>query len=106
MASSPKPGLSVKVEVRPSGVAGHGWFAKEDIKKGEIVFWPYEDGERFDFHINEVLQWPKERKRKFLKIAYQVDDEIYNGYHSDTENMTEEQKLEWCLVRCVYHVTN
>lgn len=30
--------MSVKVEVRESGVNGVGMFAKEDIKKGEIVF--------------------------------------------------------------------
>jgi len=95
--ASQKPGMSNKVEVRTSTVAGYGWYAKEDIKKGEIIFWPYENADRFDFHINDILQWKPERRRKFLKIAVQVDDDIYNGYHSETENMTEAMKLEWCL---------
>ncbi len=53
-----------------------------------------------------VCSWPRERRRKFFRIAYQVDEEIYSGYHSDTD-MTEQQKYEWhcnhryvCCVLC------
>lgn len=42
------------------------------------------------------MSWKPERRRKFFRIAYQVDDEVYNGYHSETE-MDEEMKLDWCL---------
>lgn len=95
----PTPGLSNKVEVLNQGIQGHGWFAKEDIPKGEIIYWPRENSS-FDFHVSEVLKWEPNRRRKFFKIAYQVDDEIYNGYHSDSE-ITEDQKLEWFIVRYI-----
>jgi hypothetical protein len=44
--------------------------------------------------VRVVCSWPRERRRKFFRIAYQVDEEIYSGYHSDTD-MTEQQKYEW-----------
>ena len=102
-------GLSSKVIVRDSGIHGKGitllnynfkssgWYALEDIKKGEIIYTPHPNSDKFDFHLSEILTWPKERRRKFFRISYQVDDEIYNGYHSDTE-ISEEQKLDWHLV--------
>lgn len=104
-----KGGRSAKVEVRDSGVQGLGiyrqrisginsigWFAIEDIKKGEIVFSPYPDGSKFDYKLEEILTWERERRRKFFRVSVQVDVDVYNGYHSDTD-CTEEQKLDWHL---------
>lgn len=89
-------GRSSKVEVRDSGVHGWGWFATEDIPSGEIIFRPYSDGGKFDHKLDEILSWPTKRRRAFFKISYQVDDETYNGYHSETE-CTEEQRKDWHL---------
>jgi len=91
-------GRSKKVKVRESGTHGLGWFADDDIKKGELVFCPYPPGDekKFDHSLEEILKWDSNKRRKFFKIAYQVDDDVYNGYHSDTE-CSEDQKLDWHL---------
>lgn len=68
----------------------------------------------FDYQLSDVLAWNPDRRRRFFKISYQVDDEVYNGYHSDTEircwpflTRSEEQKLDWhfnhsCDPNCWY----
>lgn len=95
-------GLNPKVQVGNSGVEypkhhgpeSLGWHAAQDIPEGEVIFYPYEDQRKFEFTLSDIKSWPRERRRKFFRIAYQVDEEIYSGYHSDTD-MTEQQKYEW-----------
>ncbi|ELR20178.1 uncharacterized protein ACA1_116490 [Acanthamoeba castellanii str. Neff] len=83
-------GLNPKVQVGNSGVEypkhhgpeSLGWHAAQDIRR------------KFEYTLSDIKSWPRERRRKFFRIAYQVDEEIYSGYHSDTD-MTEQQKYEW-----------
>ncbi|KAL6051167.1 histone-lysine N-methyltransferase ATXR7 isoform X1 [Balamuthia mandrillaris] len=99
LGAPPFRGLSPKVVADRQSIdypkgQGKAWFAREDIEEGEIIMYPHEDQHKFEFKLEEVLSWPRERRRKFFRLAYQVDDDLYSGYHSDTE-MTERQKEEW-----------
>jgi len=91
-------GINPKIEIRTTESEGKGlgYFASEDIKEGELIADWTKDGTKYDHPLAEILSWPQNRRRKFFKKSYQVDDEIYNGFHSDTE-ISEKDKLFWCL---------
>lgn len=58
-----------------------GYFALEDIKTGETIADWRRDASKYDHPLSEIMTWERERRRKFFKKSYQVDDEVYNGFH-------------------------
>jgi SET domain-containing protein len=89
-----------------------GYFALEDIKAGETIADWTRDAAKYDHHLSEIMTWERERRRKFFKKSYQVDDEVYNGFHEGISSIDqfrldcketdipESHKLFWCLNHC------
>src|SRR5687768_13388325 len=74
--------LSSKVDVRTGGIAGNCWFARDDIKKGEKVWWAGEWDKKPEMlvHVDTMKKWSKEEQERFLALAYQVEENIYSGF--------------------------
>jgi len=81
--------LSEKVRIDKGGIHGWSWFANEDIKEGDLLWWygDYGVNQKFvvRYPIKEVQNWPTEKREKFLALAYQVDDETFDGFPPDQE---------------------
>jgi flagellar biosynthesis GTPase FlhF len=74
--------LSSKVEVKAGGIHGNCWFAKEDIKEGEMIWKIREAGQPhcdLVMTIAEVNKMPEAARDKFMSLAYQIDDDHYLG---------------------------
>ncbi|KAL6068434.1 SET domain-containing protein-lysine N-methyltransferase [Balamuthia mandrillaris] len=85
LGAPPFRGLSPKVVADRQSIdypkgQGKAWFAREDIEEGEIIMYPHEDQHKFEFKLEEVLSWPRERRRKFFRLAYQVSKRFF--FHS------------------------
>ena len=85
---------SDKIEIRKSSVHGYGVFAKDDIKKGEIleecyyleVGWREEMGRyRFDFKDNQLGQTPLDESPEKMVISLGFGS-MYNASLSGEEN--------------------
>jgi len=74
-----------KVRVNHGGIAGKSWFAGEDIKAGELVWWPDEElNEKYtaDYPADLVLStWPLDKQG----IAYEVSPGIMNAPRIDLD---------------------
>jgi len=74
-----------KVRVNHGGIAGRSWFAGEDIKAGELVWWPDEElNEKYtaDYPADLVLStWPLDKQG----IAYEVSPGIMNAPRIDLD---------------------
>jgi hypothetical protein len=77
------------IRVNHGGIAGRSWFAGEDIKAGEVVWWPDEElNEKYtaDYDADWVLStWPEEKQG----IAYEVSPGIMNAPRIDLDWETE-----------------
>ena len=85
---------SDKIEIRKSPVHGYGVFAKDDIKKGELleecyyleVGWSEEMGRyRFDFKDNQLGQTPLDENPEKMVISLGFGS-MYNTSLSGEEN--------------------
>jgi len=78
-----------KVRVNHGGIAGRSWFAGEDIKEGELVWWPDEElNEKYtsDYPAELVLStWPADKQG----IAYEVSPGVMNAPRIDLDWETE-----------------
>jgi len=81
------------VEVKSGGIHGHCWFAKSDIKAGEMV-WKMraKDAKHTDVWVNKktIQSWSSAVQSKFLSLAYQVDDDLWCGFDPNVEPIHEE----------------
>ena len=72
--------LSASVDVRPGGVHGHCWFAREAIPAGAMVWekgaTDYND---VDLPKAEIMSWPADKRETFMALAYQVRPGVYRG---------------------------
>jgi len=77
------------IRVNHGGIAGKSWFAGEDIKAGELVWWPDEElNEKYtaDYPADWVLStWSEEKQG----IAYEVSPGIMNAPRIDLDWDTE-----------------
>jgi len=77
------------IRVNHGGIAGKSWFAGEDIKAGELVWWPDEElNEKYtaDYPADWVLStWSEEKQG----IAYEVAPGIMNAPRIDLDWETE-----------------
>jgi len=77
------------IRVNHGGIAGRSWFAGEDIKAGEVVWWPDEElNEKYtaDYDADWVLStWSEEKQG----IAYEVSPGIMNAPRIDLDWETE-----------------
>jgi hypothetical protein len=77
------------VRVNHGGIAGRSWFAGEDIKAGEVVWWPDEElNEKYtaDYPADWVLStWPEDKQG----IAYEVSPGVMNAPRIDLDWETE-----------------
>jgi len=77
------------IRVNHGGIAGRSWFAGEDIKAGEVVWWPDEElNEKYtaDYPADWVLStWSEEKQG----IAYEVAPGIMNAPRIDLDWETE-----------------
>jgi hypothetical protein len=77
------------IRVNHGGIAGKSWFAGEDIKAGELVWWPDEElNEKYtaDYPADWVLStWSEEKQG----IAYEVAPGIMNAPRIDLDWDTE-----------------
>jgi len=77
------------IRVNHGGIAGKSWFAGEDIKAGELVWWPDEElNEKYtaDYPADWVLStWSEEKQG----IAYEVAPGIMNAPKIDLDWDTE-----------------
>lgn len=78
--------LSKKVRVSPGGIHGHCWFAGEDIKAGELIWWQGEQQYNdIDVPTAELNTWPQDKREKWLSLAYMVGPDTYRGSDPDKE---------------------
>jgi len=74
-----------KVRVNHGGIAGRSWFAGEDIKEGELVWWPDEElNNKYtaDYPADLVLStWPADKQG----IAYEVSPGVMNAPRIDLD---------------------
>jgi hypothetical protein len=77
------------IRVNHGGIAGRSWFAGEDIKAGEVVWWPDEElNEKYtaDYPADWVLStWPEDKQG----IAYEVSPGVMNAPRIDLDWETE-----------------
>jgi len=77
------------IRVNHGGIAGRSWFAGEDIKAGEVVWWPDEElNAKYtaDYPADWVLStWSEEKQG----IAYEVSPGIMNAPRIDLDWETE-----------------
>jgi len=59
-----------------------GWFAKEDIKAGESIWWAgeYDRDPTLRVHMDVLKTWPKDKLDKFMSLAYMIAPDVYSGY--------------------------
>jgi len=73
------------VRVNHGGIAGRSWFAGEDMKAGEVIWWPDEElNEKYtaDYPADWVLStWPEDKQG----IAYEVSPGIMNAPRIDLD---------------------
>jgi len=77
------------IRVNHGGIAGRSWFAGEDIKAGEVIWWPDEElNAKYtaDYPADWVLStWPVDKQG----IAYEVSPGIMNAPRIDLDWETE-----------------
>jgi len=77
------------VRVNHGGISGRSWFAGEDIKAGEVIWWPDEElNEKYtqDYPADWVLStWPEDKQG----IAYEVSPGVMNAPRIDLDWETE-----------------
>jgi hypothetical protein len=73
------------IRVNHGGIAGRSWFAGEDIKAGELIWWPDEElNEKYtaDYPADWVLStWSEEKQG----IAYEVSPGVMNAPRIDLD---------------------
>jgi len=73
------------IRVNHGGIAGRSWFAGEDIKAGELIWWPDEElNEKYtaDYPADWVLStWPEDKQG----IAYEVSPGVMNAPRIDLD---------------------
>jgi len=93
------------IRVSHGGIAGKSWFAGEDIKAGELVWWPDEElNEKYtaDYPADWVLStWPEDK----AGIAYEVSPGVMNAPRIDLDWDTEIPK-ELMEDFCINHSCN
>jgi len=93
------------IRVNHGGIAGKSWFAGEDIKAGELVWWPDEElNAKYtaDYPADWVLStWSEEKQG----IAYEVSPGIMNAPRIDLDWDTEIPK-ELMEDFCINHSCN
>lgn len=78
--------LSEAIEVLDRGaIHGRGLVARRPIAAGEVLWRPEPDAPRVP--CAEVLAWHEERRRAFLYVAYQADDESFVICEDDSRYM-------------------
>jgi hypothetical protein len=85
--------LSPKVEVKAGGIHGSCWFAKEDIKAGEMIWKIREPGAPscdLILTFDQVEKLPEAQRKKFMSLAYQIDDNHYLGVDDSKEPIQSE----------------
>lgn len=71
--------LIPQVKVRESTIAGHGLYVVEPIRAGTVVWQAEPDEDKYVVLRSVVESWPEDKKREFLSVAYQVDEEHWSG---------------------------
>lgn len=94
--------LSSKIEVRASGIAGHGLYAKERIAKGETIWTPDEDEQsRYWFTMDQIKTWPEDEQKHFFNNAYLVAPNTYSGVRFGVESDKGEFMNHSCSPNCI-----
>ncbi|ELR24098.1 SET family protein [Acanthamoeba castellanii str. Neff] len=103
MPLSPKVRVSTEGAIHGNGtaldkeVAGRGWFAAEDIKEGEVIWfmesWLEDKDSQPGIFVNmeTIKSWPQEKQDQFWELGYQCGDDLFHGFPSDVE-LDEEGK--------------
>ena len=88
--------LSKKIRVSTGGIHGRCWFAAEDIKEGELLWWAPEQLHPLEVHVSieEVQSWPEEKRNKFMELAYQINETTLAGFPDDLSELPPEYVAE------------
>jgi len=88
--------LSKKIRVNTGGIHGRCWFAGEDIKAGELLWWAPEQLHPKEIHVSvaELQTWPEAKREKFMELAYQIDDTTMAGFPEDVTDIPAEYVAE------------
>jgi hypothetical protein len=83
--------LSPKVSVTTGGIHGRCWFANDDIKKGDKIWWNdpsitnYRKEKALTVDFQTFATWPKDKQDKFMELAYQIDENTLEGFPEGVE---------------------
>ncbi|MFM8473632.1 MAG: SET domain-containing protein-lysine N-methyltransferase [Candidatus Kapaibacterium sp.] len=73
-------------EVLPAGVHGYGMFARQDLRKGDIVFLGEERSQRIVTKRWVERHWDERARKDFRHYAYPVSSEVYILWDERAEN--------------------
>ena len=72
-----------KFMVRGNSIAGYGIYARQDIKKGELVFAGEERSQRLVTRRFVEQTWNEDEKELFRRYAYPVSNEVFLLWDDD-----------------------
>jgi uncharacterized protein len=86
------PMLNPKITCRKIDKDYFGLFAAEDIRKGEFIWKAHESDSNLYMCLamEEIEKLPENEKKVFLHFCYQIDRNLFSGYTSMDDVMTDE----------------
>jgi hypothetical protein len=86
--TGPYSTLNIKVEMKehPNKIVEKGLFAKELIKKGEVVWYDPESDDLETFKIDDIHTLSKEKRDFICHFCYQIDENLFRIPKNGVEN--------------------